>query len=158
MYRDNELKCTTVRKAGLCTRVHRPLTLSISSFLSSLSCLRPFPALSPRYPSFPSLPTPKVVLQVVISFIVEAFVLNIQTTERRRVDQMSKPNDQDRDSIGEARLTQPSARGWIELWDNFLCVRCCQWTLFQWGQKWALNREITWKHTCFSVNVYMKAQ
>ncbi len=26
------------------------------------------------------------------------------------------------------------------------------------GQKWALNREITWKHTCFSVNVYMKAQ
>ncbi len=29
-----------------------------------------------------------------------------------------------------------------------------QWTLFQWGQKWALNREIMWKHTCFSVNVY----
>ncbi len=32
-----------------------------------------------------------------------------------------------------------------------------QWTLFQWGQKWALNREITWKHS-FSVTVYMKAQ
>ncbi len=30
-----------------------------------------------------------------------------------------------------------------------------QWTLFQWGQKWALNR---WKRACFSVNVYMKAQ
>ncbi len=32
------------------------------------------------------------------------------------------------------------------------------WSRFQWGQKWALNREITWKHTCFSVNVYMKEQ
>ncbi len=145
MYRDNELKYTTVRKADLCTRGHRPLTLSISSFLSllsclrplppcypvsvhsrssllailspsipisSLSCLRPFP--SPRYPASVHSPLSQplqVVLQVVISFIVEAFVLNIQTTEKRRVDQMSKPNDQDRDSIGEARLTQPCARG-----------------------------------------------